>query len=123
LAHGSVQWSFGAFPPGRPPDRVLKHTIELRLPRISEWMGEPRGVSYPSMIDLHLGYHQMRAMEKDTHRSTSILHYDFLVMPLGLTNTLVTFQYCRKWKRNILLLFDALMVYNKTWEDHCELVG
>jgi hypothetical protein len=64
LAHGSVQWSFGVFPPGRPPDRVLKHTIELRLPKISEWMGEPQGATYPSMIDLHLGYHQMRAREQ-----------------------------------------------------------
>jgi hypothetical protein len=41
LPHGIIQWSFGAFPPGRPPNRVLEHTIELRLPRISEWMGEP----------------------------------------------------------------------------------
>jgi len=41
LVYGSVQGSFGAFPPGRPPNRVLEHTIELRLPRISEWMGEP----------------------------------------------------------------------------------
>jgi hypothetical protein len=49
-------------------------------------------VTCPSMIDLHLGYHEMRAKEKDTHSSASILHYDFLVMPLGLTNALVTFQ-------------------------------
>jgi hypothetical protein len=53
LAHDSVQWSFGAFPLVRPPDRVLKHTIELRLPKIGDWMGEPQGATYPSMIDLH----------------------------------------------------------------------
>jgi hypothetical protein len=41
LPHGIIQWSFGEFPPRRPPNRVLEHTIELRLPRISEWMGEP----------------------------------------------------------------------------------
>jgi hypothetical protein len=41
LTHGSVQWNFGVFLLGIPPDRVLKNTIELRLPRINEWMGEP----------------------------------------------------------------------------------
>jgi hypothetical protein len=40
LPHGIIQWSFGASP-GRTPNRFLEHTIELRLPRISEWMGEP----------------------------------------------------------------------------------
>jgi hypothetical protein len=78
---------------GRHPDRELEHTIEFGLPRIGEGMGELHRVVYPSMIDLHLGYHQMRDREKDTHRSSSLLHYEFLVMPLGLTNALVTFQY------------------------------
>jgi hypothetical protein len=39
-------------------------------------------------------------------------------MPLALTNSLVTFQSCRKWKRNILLLFDSLIIYTRTWEVH-----
>jgi hypothetical protein len=44
----SVQWSCGVFLPGRPPDGVFEHTIELRFPRIGEWMGEPQGETYPS---------------------------------------------------------------------------
>jgi hypothetical protein len=80
---------WGSFFQGDDLNRVLKHTIELRLPRIDEWMGEPQGETYPSMIDLHLGYHQMRPGRQDTHRSASRLHYDFLVMPSGLTNALV----------------------------------
>jgi hypothetical protein len=91
LALGSVQCICGVSSSGRPPDRVHEHTIELRLPVIGEWVGEPQGVAYPFMISLHLGYHHMRAREKNTHRSTSTLHYDFLVMTLGLTNVLVTF--------------------------------
>jgi hypothetical protein len=40
-------------------------------------------------------------------------------MPLGLTNALVTLQSCRKWQRHLLLLlFDALIIYNRTWEVH-----
>jgi hypothetical protein len=91
LIHDSVQWSFRSFSLGRPPNRVLEHTINLRLPRIDEWMGEPQGTTYPSMIDFHLGYHQMRARTKDSHRSSSRPHYDLLIIPLGLTNALVTF--------------------------------
>jgi hypothetical protein len=29
LTHGCVRWSFGAFPPGRPPDRVLDFIIMI----------------------------------------------------------------------------------------------
>jgi hypothetical protein len=54
LEHSSIQLWFGVFPLGIPPNRVLMHTNELRLPMISEWMGEPQGVAYPSMINIHL---------------------------------------------------------------------
>jgi len=118
LAHNSVQWICGVFLLGRPPDRVLKHTIELRVPNIGDWMVEPRGETYPSMIDLYLGYHQMRTRVHDSHRSTSRIHYNLLVIPLGLTNALVIFHSCRKWKRHLLLLFDAINIYNRTWEFH-----
>jgi hypothetical protein len=30
LTHGGVQWSFGSFPPGRPPDRVLDFIIRIK---------------------------------------------------------------------------------------------
>jgi hypothetical protein len=80
------------FPLGRPPDRVIEYTIGLRLPRVGEWMGEPQRAVYPSMIDFHLGYHQAWAREQGTHRSVPGYHHEFVVMPLGLTNALVTFQ-------------------------------
>jgi hypothetical protein len=116
LAHGSAQQSFGAFPLGR-PDRVIEYTIGLRLPRVSEWMGEPQQVVYPSMIDFHLGYHQAWAMEQGTHRYVPGYHHEFVVMPLGLTNALVTFQSIQ-WQRHLLFLFDSLIVCSKTREDY-----
>jgi hypothetical protein len=39
-------------------------------------------------------------------------------MPLGLTNALVTFQFGRQWQRHLLLLFDALIIYTRTWDAH-----
>jgi hypothetical protein len=95
LAHGGLQCSFRAFPPRGPHDRDLEHTIKFGLPRIGE-MGELQRVVSPSLIDLHLGYRQMRDRKQDTHMSTSRLHYEFLVMPLGLTNARVTFQSYRQ---------------------------
>jgi hypothetical protein len=84
------------FLPGRPPDRDLEHTLDLRLPKTDEWMGEPRGASYTLMVDLHPGYQQMRAREPDSHRSVPEYHQGFLVMPLGLTNASITLQSCRQ---------------------------
>jgi hypothetical protein len=78
-------------------------------------MGEPRGAAYTSMIELHRGCQQMRIRESDTHRSVPRYHQGILVMPLGLTNTLVTLQSCRQLSRHLLLWFDAL---SRTWEDH-----
>jgi hypothetical protein len=71
LVRDSLQWSCGVFSLGRPPDRVLRHTIELWLPRIGEWMGEPWGAPYLLMTDLHLGCQQMRAREQDCHKTAS----------------------------------------------------
>jgi hypothetical protein len=60
----------------------------------------------------------MRDKDQGTHKIFFRLHYDFLVMPLGLTNTLVIVQSCRQWQRHLLLLFDALIICNRTWEFH-----
>jgi hypothetical protein len=115
LAYGSGQWSFGVFPPGRPPNKVLEHTLDLRLPRIEEWMGQPQGAAYTSIIELHRGCQQMRIREPKTHRSVPKYHQGVFVMTLGLTNTLVTLQSYRHLSRHLLLWVDAL---SRTREDY-----
>jgi hypothetical protein len=47
-----VQWVFGVFPLGRPPERGVEHTLGFDLPRINEWMDELHGSVYSWKIDL-----------------------------------------------------------------------
>lgn len=62
-------------------------------------------------------------MEKTTFR-TYEGHYEFLVMPLGLSNAPSTFQetmneVSRMYMRPfVLVFFNDIFIYNPTWEEH-----
>nr|GEU59569.1 putative reverse transcriptase domain-containing protein [Tanacetum cinerariifolium] len=108
-----------------------KLTVKSRypLPRADDLFDQLQGSSVYSKIDLRLGYHQLRVCEEDIPKTTFTTrygHYEFQVMPFGLTITLAVFmnlmnQVCKPYLDKFMIVFiKDILIYSKRKQEHEE---
>ena len=99
------------------------------MPRIDDLFDQVRGASIFSKIDLRTGYHQLIIKEEDISKTTFWTrygHYEFVVLPFGLTNAPATFMCLMNSVLNkyldkfVLVFIDDILVYSKSEEEHKE---
>jgi len=99
------------------------------LPRIDDLFDQLAGAAVFSKIDLRYGYHQLKIKRDDVPNTafrTRYEHYEFLVLPFGLTNALAYFMDLMKrvfhpyLDKFVVVFIDYTLVYSKSKEEHPE---
>ncbi|CAF1408885.1 unnamed protein product, partial [Rotaria sordida] len=120
-------------------DKTMRFCIDYRrlnaitikdafpLPRIDEIFDQLSDATYYTKFDFKSGYFQVPLSEEDrpkTAFSTRDNHYQFTVLPQGITNGPATFQRVinhilgpARWKY-ALAYIDDVIIYSKTFEEH-----
>ena len=97
------------------------------LPRIDELIDRLRHARYFTKFDLLSGYHQQRIFGPHTHKTAFRCrygHYEFNVVPFGLTNAPASFSAMMRnalgpaLDRFIIAYLDDILIYSRTREEH-----
>jgi hypothetical protein len=97
------------------------------LPRIDDLFDQLKDEKIFSKIHLRSRYHQVRVKEEDIIKTafrTRYVHYEFIVVPFGLSNASVVFmclmnnvfqEYLDKF---VIVFLDDILVYSNLKEEH-----
>ena len=106
-------------------------TIKLvyPIPIFDQLVDELGSASWFSILDLHSGYHQIRLQsgeEFKTAFSTHAGHYEFTVVPFGLSGAPGTFQGAMNstlaslLRKSVVVFFDDILIFSNSYEEHLQ---
>jgi hypothetical protein len=107
-------------------NKITKKNV-YPLPRIDDLLDRLQGAKFFTKIDLRQGYHQIRIQDADVEKTafrTRYGHFEYLVLPFGLTNAPATFMglmhdvFRPLLDKSVVIYLDDILVYSRSWEDH-----
>ena len=99
------------------------------LPNIAELRDRLRKAKFLTKIDLLDGYYNIRIAEEDVPKTafrTRYGHFEFTVLPFGLTNAPATFMqminriFGDLYDKFVVAYLDDILIYSETWEEHLQ---